>query len=60
MGLHGVVWRGRSTVDLVDQEDRVESGVLGMDVTKFTVNVHKHTFAELGIFSMPYPKGVAG
>ena len=56
VGQHGVVWHGKSSEDAVDRGDRVESGVLGLDVTKFTINVHKHAFAELGIFSMPYPE----
>ena len=36
--------------------DRVDSGVLCMDHTRFTVNVHRHMFAELGILSIPYPQ----
>ena len=56
VGKHGVVWHGKSSEDAVDRGDRVVSGVLGLDVTKFTINVHKHAFAEPGIFSMPYPE----
>ena len=45
--------------DTSHKSDRVKSGVLFMDHTRFTVSLHKHMFAELGILSIPYPQNMA-